>query len=64
MAQVYYKKKIHIQKNRKLLKNIDPEESCCVCYEIMNENDNLVYCKFSCGRNLHTECMERWVKLK
>ena len=30
----------------------------------MSEDDNLTFCKFKCGRNLHTECMERWVKHK
>lgn len=30
----------------------------------MYENDNLCHCRFSCGRVLHTECMERWVKHK
>ena len=43
---------------------LEADESCCVCYEGMSENDNLSYCKFGCGRNLHTECMERWVKHK
>ena len=43
---------------------IEPGENCCVCYDVMNEDENLVFCKFSCGRNLHTECMERWVKHK
>ena len=43
---------------------LEPEENCCVCYTEMNENDNLAYCRFGCGRNLHTECMERWVKHK
>jgi E3 ubiquitin-protein ligase ZSWIM2 len=43
---------------------LEEDESCCVCYEVMHDNDNLSYCKFGCGRNLHTECMERWVKHK
>jgi hypothetical protein len=43
---------------------LETDEQCCVCYETMNQNDNLSYCKFGCGRNIHTECMERWVKHK
>ena len=43
---------------------LEPEEACCVCYEEMQEDSNLSFCKFGCGRNLHTECMERWVKHK
>ena len=45
-------------------KTLDADEQCCVCYETMYPSDNLAYCKFSCGRNLHVECMERWVKHK
>ena len=43
---------------------LEPDEYCCVCYDIMKESDNLSYCKVGCGRNIHTECMERWVKHK
>lgn len=43
---------------------LEPEEACCVCYTEMTEDDNLSFCKFGCGRNIHTECMERWVKHK
>lgn len=43
---------------------LDAEETCCVCYEIMKEEENLTYCKFGCGRNLHTDCIEVWVKHK
>ena len=52
------------QKKEVAQKDLDPGETCCVCYEEMNEDENLVFCKFSCGRNMHTECMERWVKHK
>lgn len=40
---------------------LEPDESCCVCFEDLKEHHNLSYCKFGCGRNLHTECMEKWV---
>ena len=43
---------------------LEPDECCCVCYEPMKDSDNLTFCKFQCGRNLHTECMERWVRHK
>lgn len=43
---------------------LEEGENCCVCYCEMTNEDNLTYCKFGCGRNLHTECMERWVKHK
>ena len=40
------------------------DESCCVCFENLKEEDNLTYCKYGCGRNLHTDCIEVWVKHK
>ena len=43
---------------------LEPEENCCVCYEAMKEGENLTYCKIGCGRNLHTDCIEVWVKHK
>ena len=43
---------------------LEAEENCCVCYEAMKEGENLTYCKIGCGRNLHTDCIEVWVKHK
>lgn len=43
---------------------LEPEETCCVCYEVMKEEENLAHCKYGCGRNLHTDCIEVWVKHK
>ena len=43
---------------------LDAEETCCVCYEEMKETENLTFCKYGCGRNIHTECIEVWVKHK
>jgi E3 ubiquitin-protein ligase ZSWIM2 len=43
---------------------LEPEETCCVCHEVMKDNENLTFCKYGCGRNLHTDCIEVWVKHK
>jgi E3 ubiquitin-protein ligase ZSWIM2 len=43
---------------------LDPEEVCCVCHEEMKESENLTFCKVGCGRNIHTDCIEVWVKHK
>lgn len=40
---------------------LEPDETCCVCFEDLHSHNNLSFCKFGCGRNLHTECMEKWV---
>ena len=43
---------------------LEEDETCCVCYEVMSNEENLTFCKVGCGKNIHTECMERWVKHK
>jgi hypothetical protein len=43
---------------------LESDETCCVCYSEMSDKENLTYCKVGCGRNIHTECMERWSKHK
>jgi len=43
---------------------LEENEMCCVCHENMKEDENLTYCKFGCGRNLHVDCIEVWVKHK
>ena len=30
----------------------------------MKEDHNLTYCKHGCGKNIHTDCIEHWVKHK
>ena len=44
--------------------DLEPETPCCICHEDMKDDENLTYCKFSCGQNLHVECAEHWVKHK
>lgn len=41
---------------------LEPDEMCCICFNTMKEGDNLTFCKVECGRNIHTECMEKWAK--
>lgn len=43
---------------------LEADEMCCVCHETMKEDENLTFCKFGCGRNIHIECIEVWVKHK
>ena len=43
---------------------LEPDETCCVCYDTMNKEENLTFCRQGCGKNIHTECMERWVRHK
>jgi hypothetical protein len=43
---------------------LEPDEVCCVCHEEMKETENLTFCKSGCGRNIHVDCIEVWVKHK
>eukprot|EP00347_Sterkiella_histriomuscorum_P013158 403365789 len=62
---VKYKDGKKIDKREKVSRQkLDAEETCCVCYEVMKEEENLTFCKYGCGRNIHTDCIEVWVKHK
>lgn len=40
------------------------EDNCPICFEEMNKSDNIVYCKYVCGKSLHKECFEKWNTVK
>ncbi|KAB5559940.1 hypothetical protein GE09DRAFT_1285835 [Coniochaeta sp. 2T2.1] len=46
-------------KNRKPI-----EGECPICYEGLEEGEALVYCRASCGQNMHKACMEMWAATK
>jgi len=37
-----------------------PLEDCYVCANPINQASDAVWCRSSCGQNLHTECFEHW----
>jgi hypothetical protein len=38
------------------------EGECPICYENLKaDGDPIVYCKTSCGNNVHKECMQSWI---
>ncbi|KAJ4983600.1 SWIM zinc finger protein [Stagonosporopsis vannaccii] len=40
------------------------EGECPICYDELNiENDEIVYCKASCGNNVHKACMQSWIQV-
>ena len=45
-----------------LRREVDEDETCPICYEDLLgvSTDDLVYCKWSCGRNIHGRCMRVW----
>ncbi|KAF1928670.1 uncharacterized protein M421DRAFT_62447 [Didymella exigua CBS 183.55] len=40
------------------------EGECPICYdELDSRNDEIVYCKTSCGNNVHKACMQSWIQV-
>ena len=40
------------------------EGECPICYdELDSKNDEIVYCKASCGNNVHKACMQSWIQV-
>ncbi|KZM25231.1 uncharacterized protein EKO05_0007385 [Ascochyta rabiei] len=40
------------------------EGECPICYdELDSKNDVIVYCKASCGNNVHKACMQSWIQV-
>ncbi|OIW30789.1 SWIM zinc finger protein [Coniochaeta ligniaria NRRL 30616] len=40
------------------------EGECPICYEGMEKGEALVYCRASCGQNMHKTCLEMWAATK
>ena len=40
------------------------EGDCPICFCELDESDKTVYCKATCGNNIHTECFEMWAATK
>lgn len=42
-------------------RDIDPGEACPICYEELDAGkEDRVFCRKSCGRNIHARCMKVW----
>lgn len=46
-------------------KNRKPVEGDCpICYEELTKTEAIVWCKASCGQNIHKACLEMWAATK
>jgi hypothetical protein len=36
------------------------EGECPICYDELDDKEAIVYCKLSCGNNVHKQCMQNW----
>lgn len=39
------------------------EGECPICYDDLGDKEATVYCKSSCGNNVHKDCMQKWVAM-
>ena len=37
-------------------------EPCPICLETMTDTDNVIYCKYSCGKSIHKSCWNTYNK--
>jgi hypothetical protein len=37
------------------------EGECPICYDDLDDKETIVYCKASCGNNVHKTCMQNWM---
>lgn len=33
---------------------------CPICYDLMKKSENIIWCRYSCGQNVHKDCFNRW----
>ena len=52
------------RKQRKQVPRKPIEGDCPICFEKLKEEDGLVYCKYSCGNNVHEACFKQWKDTK
>ncbi|OAL48702.1 hypothetical protein IQ07DRAFT_588804 [Pyrenochaeta sp. DS3sAY3a] len=51
--------------NEELDSNRKPiEGECPICYDDLGDKESTVYCKASCGNNVHKDCMMKWLAMK
>ncbi|KAF1543210.1 E3 ubiquitin-protein ligase Zswim2, partial [Eudyptes chrysocome] len=50
------------QKNDRCIdqKEIDEEDVCPSCQELLKKMLPITYCRYSCGNNIHIKCMKIW----
>lgn len=36
------------------------DKVCGLCFEFLNSNNSMVWCRVKCGKNMHRSCYDRW----
>ena len=45
-------------------KPLDKTSVCAICLEDMTKDQDLVYCKNTCGNSVHSDCFKQYIKYK
>jgi hypothetical protein len=40
------------------------DDLCPICLDDLDNGDDLDYCKYSCGKQIHIDCFQMWIKVK
>ena len=43
-------------------RDLEADETCCVCCDNLHTNEDLSHCRYGCGRQIHTDCLMRCFK--
>ncbi|CAH6421673.1 RING finger protein [uncultured virus] len=49
-------------KNDSVVDKKSLEDICPICLDDLNNEEELDYCKYSCGKSIHKKCFEMWSK--
>jgi len=61
------KNKYGSMKNKKINGVVDMRELddvCCICFDDLDNGDEIDYCKYNCGKPIHKECFEMYCAMK
>lgn len=50
------------EKHDKIRKSL--EDDCPICFSPYEDAEEIVYCRATCGNNIHKECFETWANTK
>src|SRR5439155_21178554 len=60
----FKKNDTEIKKNDTEIKKKNTDDLCPICLDDLENNTELDYCKFSCGKSIHKLCYSMWTKNK
>ena len=43
------------------VKQREVNDDCPICLEEMSKTEKISYCRYSCGNNIHEECLKMWL---